>query len=201
MSSINLVYAYTVAPTGSVSITPDNQVFEQGTNATLTCNNRGGPNSTITWKVDGDPLSVTGSHQISVFVNASSGGNYTCTVINAAGNESDSTMLFVHPLIVRNPDPLIAVTNGTNVGVTCDAESFPDPMYEWIALHSSAREQITDTDSRNVLQFNPVLFGDEGTYVCRAFITINGTVYDENSTAVVISSKPVAMSCLITINS
>ena len=181
---------YAVAPTGSVVISPENPVFEQGRNATLNCNNEGGPNNIIIWEVEGDRLPFTNSHQISFFVNVSSGGNYTCIVSNAAGVESASTMLYVHPLIVENPDPLITVTNGTNTSLSCDAESFPEPVYEWIRPNGLiVRDEVIKTNRRNVLGFNPALFGDEGVYVCRAFIIVEGIVYDVNSTATVLTSE------------
>ena len=165
-------------------------MFEQGRNATLNCNNEGGPNNVIIWEVEGDRLPFTNSHQISVFVNVSSGGNYTCIVSNAAGVESYSTMFYVYPLIVRNPDPFVTITNGTNAGFRCDAESFPDPIYEWIRLNGlTVRDEVIETNRRNVLGFNPALFGDEGMYICRAFIVVDGIVYDVNSTSAVLASK------------
>ena len=165
-------------------------MFQQGRNATLSCSNKGGPNNTIIWEVEGDRLPFTNSHQISVFVNVSSGGNYTCTVSNAAGSESDSTMFYVHPVIVGNPDPLITVTNGTNAGFSCDAESFPDPVYEWIRPNGLVvRDEVIEMNRQNVLGFNPAFFGDEGTYICRAFIIVDRIVYDVNSTATVLTSK------------
>ena len=147
-----------VAPIGSVVISPKNQVFGQGRNATLNCNNMGGPNNTIIWEVEGDRLAITNSHQISVFVNVSFGGNYTCIVSNAAGSESDSSMLYVHPLIVENPALLITVTNGTNTGFSCDADSFPDPVYEWIRPNGLiVREEVIEMNRQNLLGFNPTL--------------------------------------------
>ena len=89
-----------------------------------------------------------------------------------------------------NPDPLITVTNGTNTGFSCDAESFPDPVYEWIRPNGLiVRDEVIETNRQNVLGFNPALFGDEGTYICRAFIIVDRIIYDVNSTASVLTSK------------
>lgn len=164
-------------------------MFEQGTNATLTCNNQGGPNNTIIWEVDGGHLPIANSHQISVLVNVSSGGNYTCTVSNAAGSETDSTMLYVYPVITQNPDQFVDAINGSTIDFSCDAESFPEPMYQWVRPDGLVvRNEVIRT---NVLGFDPVLFGDEGTYICRVFITINGTTFDVNSTTAVLTRKSV----------
>lgn len=165
-------------------------MFEQGTNATLTCDNRGGPDNTIIWNATGDSLPFTESHQITVLVSESIGGTYTCNVSNAAGFETDSTVLYVHPLITANPEPFVDVTNGTVASFSCDAEGFPEPMYQWIRSDGSAvRSDVTDTNRTNVLGFEPVVFGDEGTYICRSFININGMVYEVNSTATVLTRK------------
>lgn len=173
-----------------MSVTPDNEVFEQGMNVTFTCNNKGGPNNTIIWEIDGDRLPLNSSHQISVFVNASTGGNHTCIVTNAAGSEAYTTTLYVFPLFTENPEPFVDATNGTNAAFACDADSFPEPMYQWIRLDDlMVRENILDTNRPNVLGFMPTLFGDEGTYVCRAFIRVNGTIHDVNSTAGVLTRK------------
>ena len=167
-------------------------MFEQGTNGTLTCNNQGGPNNTIIWEVDGDRLPIANSHQISVLVNVSSGGNYTCIVSNAAGSETDSTMLYVHPVIIQNPDQFVDSINGSTTDFSCDAESFPEPMYQWVRPDGLlVRNEVKDENRTNVLGFDPVLFGDEGAYICRAFITIDGTPFDVNSTAAVLTRKSV----------
>ena len=83
-----------------------------------------------------------------------------------------------HGLIVGNPAPFITVTNGTNTGFSCDAESFPDPMYEWIHPNGLiVRKDVIEMNRQNLFGFNPTLFGDEGTYICRAFIIIDEIVY------------------------
>ena len=165
-------------------------MFEQDTNATLTCNSDGGPDNNIIWEVDGDPLPVFDSHQISVFVNISSGGNYTCIVTNSAGRETGSTMLYVHPLITVNPEFFSDVTNGTSTAFMCDAESFPEAMYQWIRLDGlMVRDDSIDQSTTNILSFDPALFGDEGIYICMAFINITNKVYSVNSTEALLTRK------------
>ena len=181
-----------VSPVGSVSITPRNNVFEQGTNATLTCNNQGGPDNVIVWKVDEDILPFTNSHQISVLVNESTGGNYTCNVSNAAGFETDSTMFYTHPLITADPEQFVDVTNGTITSLSCDAVGFPEPLYQWIRSNNlPVRTDIVDASRPNVLGFEPAVFGDEGTYICKAFFNIDGMLYEDNSTAAIITCKSI----------
>ena len=165
-------------------------MFEQDTNATLTCNNKGGPDNNITWVVEGETLSISNSHQLSVIVNATSGGNYTCIVTNGAGRETGSTMLYVQPLITVNPELFTDITNGTYTGLMCDAESFPEAMYQWIRPDGlMVRDDIINPNTSNILGFNPALFGDEGVYICLVFINITNTVYSVNSTKALLTRK------------
>lgn len=111
--------------------------------------------------------------------------------MNAAGSDSDRTTLNVHPLITQNPNPFIDATNGSVIAdFSCDAESFPEPTYQWIRLDGSmVRSDVIDTNTPNVLGFNPVIFGDEGRYLCRAFITVDGVIYEANSTMAVLTRE------------
>ena len=70
-------------------------------------------------------------------VNASTGGMYTCVVTNAAGNNSDSTFLFISPyFITERVDE--ETTNGSLVTLQCVAEAFPSPDYLWPCMHCNA---------------------------------------------------------------
>ena len=60
-------------------------------------------------------------------IDASSGGDYMCTVSNAAGNDSASTTLYVAPYIAIPLEERILTTNGSNVNISCDADGFPSP--------------------------------------------------------------------------
>ena len=99
-------------------------------------------------------------------VNASTGGMYTCVVTNAAGNDSDSTFLFIAPYFITEPVDE-DVSNGSSVTLHCTAEAFPSPSYQWARTNIEPIREELQT-SLNVLSFNPVLFGDEGNYYCNA---------------------------------
>ena len=73
-------------------------------------------------------------------------------------------------------------------------------MYEWIRPNGLiVRDEVIKTNRRNVLGFNPALFGDEGIYVCRTFIIVEGIVYDVNSTASVLTSELVIVLMLFVV--
>ena len=108
-----------------------------------------------------------------------SGDEYTCTVSNAAGNESVSTFLFVNPEITLNPLD-VNTTDDSFLLIMCDAEAFPCPEFQWIHVDGDIGSNIMGADT-NMLLFSPVLFGDEGDYFCTA--TSNGiSVSSESAT-------------------
>ena len=83
-------------------ITPVDQVFTHGENATLTCISMGGPNNVYQWEKDGNVV-ATDDILTLMDIDASSGGIYTCTVSNLAGNDSATTTLYVAPYFVIHP--------------------------------------------------------------------------------------------------
>ena len=102
---------------------------------------------------------ITGSH----------GGCYTCIVSNAAGNDSVSTTLYVAPYIDSPLEEQTLAVNGSDVNVTCNAAGFPIPNVMWTDSFGS---NVSNTSQ---LQFIPVMFGDEGSYLCVASVEINET--------------------------
>ena len=99
-------------------------------------------------------------------VEASTGGMYTCVVTNAAGNNTDSTFVFISPYFITEPvDQLTA--NGSSITLHCLAEAFPSPSYLWARTDGvPVRGDLTIIT--DILVFNPVLFGDEGDYYCNS---------------------------------
>ena len=102
-------------------------------------------------------------------INASSGGSYMCTVNNAAGNDSASTTLYVAPYIVTPLEEQTLTTNGSNVNISCDADGFPSPTASWVDMTNA------EVVNMSLLEFSPVMFGDEGLYRCVATVEIDGT--------------------------
>ena len=170
-------YFNAVSPEGSVSVSPLNMAFNRGDNVTLNCSTLGGPDNTYQWQRNGTDLDNETMQSITItHISALDGGKYTCVVSNAAGNDSASTVLNVFPEIVLNPKDANA-TNGTVRMLVCEAEAFPEPQYQWMRVSG---ENVVGVDS-SILVFDPVIFGDEGGYYCRA--TSNGvTVTSDTAT-------------------
>ena len=147
---------------------------------TLNCSAQGGPDNTYQWQQNGTDLDNETMQNLAITqISSADGGEYTCVVSNAAGNDSASTVLNVFPEIVLNPKDANA-TNGTVRMLVCEAEAFPEPQYQWMRVGGTFGENVVGVNS-SLLVFNPVIFGDEGDYYCRA--TSNGvTVISDNAT-------------------
>ena len=145
---------------------PQGQVVGRGENITLSCVGLGGPNNSYAWERNGKALSDENENQLTVI--GSSGGLYRCTVSNAAGSDSASTTLYVTPYIVTPLKEQTLTTNGSNVNISCDADGFPSPTVSWVDTTNA------EAVNMSLLEFSPVIFGDEGLYRCVATAEING---------------------------
>ena len=163
-------------------VTPFGQIVgHQGENITLTCLGRGGPNNSYAWKQNGKALLGENENELILMnINGSSGGVYRCTVSNAAGSGSASTTLYVAPYIVTPLEEQTLTTNGSNVNISCDADGFPNPPVSWVDMTN------TEVVNMSLLEFSPVLFGDEGLYGCVATAEINGMNFNATDDTILV---------------
>ena len=144
-----------------------NRTYQQGEVAVLMCTGLGGPNNTYQWQANNtDILGETMENLTLANVNASTGGMYTCVVTNAAGNDSDSTFLFIAPYFITEPVDE-ETDNGSSVIFQCVSEAFPSPSYQWARTNGEPIRHDLVT-AENSFIFDPALFGDEGDYYCNA---------------------------------
>ena len=162
-----LVHPNAVSPTNNVAVFPLNMVSNQGNNITFICTAFGGPDNIFQWKMNGNTIGNDSILEL-IDIDTSSGGSYTCTVSNAAGSGSASTTLYVAPYIVTPLEEQTLTTNGSNVNISCDADGFPSPTVSWVDMTNA--EVFNDS----LLEFSPVMFGDEGLYRCMITIEISG---------------------------
>ena len=133
-------------------------------------------------------------------VSGMDGGKYTCLASNEAGNASATAEIFVRPIILSQPTEIIA-KNGEMASLFCGADGFP-LLYQWQMLNSTLdgifgsdggsasgsggsgiADNYVDIESAtdSILEFNPIQFGDEGSYRCIAFNPV-GTAVSEAAT-------------------
>lgn len=148
-----------------MTVEPQVQIVNLSDNITFSCFSQGGPNNTYQWYKNSILLPQQTHFNLTIFnIRAADGGEYTCSVINTAGSENVSATLYVRPYIVLSPEAEIRTIVNSSVNFTCIAEGFPQPEITWFKLNMS--ERIMPVGIGNVLEFNPVEFGDEGFYEC-----------------------------------
>ena len=134
------------------------------------CTSGGGPN-TYQWEKDGTVLDGETSDTLTlVNVNASFGGDYTCTVSNTAGNESASITLYVEPYIITPLEEQTLRVVGASFSITCEADGFPSPNI------SLVRVNMDMTIMEISLLY--VSYSDEGVYRCVAMAEIRGMMFN-----------------------
>ena len=173
-------------------VSPKDMIIRSGENVSFTCTSMGGPNHAYNWK-KGEDRVANGSILTLTNSTATHGGQYTCSVNNLAGGDSDDTTLYVAPYFVTQPENSVetAISSGADISFTCKAESFPDPQYVWLKNGGSEmpREGVFSAEMPNVLTFRQVQFGDEGIYTCVASITVGVTVYNASSNPALLVGK------------
>ena len=200
---------------GSVTIDPDFITVDNGSNITFTCSARGGPNNTFLWFRTPDinnalassnlltqsPLPInqlimelsnitlaTGTIFTITSVNATeNGGSYGCYVFNEAGYENNTTTLYVRPVITEQPIGRFVDVEET-VSLSCRADSFPSPEYQWEMMNRATRmfEPIENaTDS--TFTISSISYNDYGNYRCVA--TANGIAENATSEPALITGK------------
>ena len=107
-------------------------------------------------------------------ITADDGGNYTCIVGNEVG-EIEATAVLSVSLYISGEQVGLNTTNGALENITCMIEGFPI-IYSWENIDDvmtsssggSALNQYSEISTGQVLEFDPVTFGDEGVYRCVA---------------------------------
>ena len=152
-----------VSPSTGVIVTPSSTTLAVNVTVFLNCSGLGGPGNTYQWSTG----HITPTLELIVTNGTSDGGTYTCVVTNAAGSGSASATVYVTPTIITQPSDVLAVVND-NVTLVCEAEAFPPPQYLWehIGGNLTGRSNVMGIN-RKKLELNGVLFGDEGSYICK----------------------------------
>ena len=171
-----LFFPHAVSPEGTVSVTPNYTIAEVGDNVTFTCSAQGGPNNIFRWEHNNSFLTFESATITIENVTVADGGDYMCTVSNAAGVDNATATLFIRPRITTLPVD-IQTDNDSVVEFICEAEGFPTPNITWERVETATNTTLNTT---GFLTFSPAVFGDEGTYQCVATSLI--TVQSMNTT-------------------
>ena len=175
-------------------------VLSFGDSVNFTCSAKGGPDNMFQWQKDGqDLLSESQSTLTLTNVNAMDGGLYTCVVTNAAGNDSSDITLNISPYFILQPNDTLT-SNGDSQTLTCEAEGFPDPVYQWFRNDNEMVHSYLTAIKSSMLLFDPVLFGDEGDYYCTATsngISVNSTTATITGESFICLSIKCCINCML----
>ena len=117
------------------------------------------------------------------------GGQYFCIVINEAGVELNSTLLYVRPVITIQPQDVFTDAN-VSISLNCLADSFPAPYYQWRKLSMTGMpDEDVAGGNESTLIFSSIDYEDYGVYYCVA--TADGIQEVATSDNVTITGKPV----------
>ena len=199
-----------MSPATSVRIIPSTETVDNGTTARFNCTASGGRDNTFRWvkasnigsssigsggsgfmlselldRLENITLSLSDLLTIPLVNATEDGGNYTCVVANEAGQGSASATLNVRPLIIQQPQQSSLTSEGQNVTLSCLADSFPRPRYQWEKFNTTSQtfdEVFGETNS--TLVFSPVEFDNFGDYRCVATAPVIDEDVESNNVTV-----------------
>ena len=161
-----------------ISVISENQTYERGDNVTLNCLAKGGPDIIFQWQVNNTNISGETSTKLMLSnVNASTGGEYSCVVSNSAGDYYASTFVFISPYFTTQLADRVG-SNGSTLILMCEAEAFPAPQYQWARVDGAAIRTTVLGVNSTMLFFNPLIFGDKGSYFCNT--SLGGVTVQSN---------------------
>ena len=194
-----------------MSVVPSMITVDNGSSVTFTCSARGSEDNYFAWfrsdELDldsnqdlffsvplniseifnelNDMIIVNGSNLTINSVNATQdGGSYSCLVFNVAGSSVDDGELFVNPVITIPPRDVLA-NAGDRVSLTCFADSFEAPNYQWEFMNRTTSQfELLEGETRTELLLYPIEYEEYGMYRCN----VTATVSDGNEATV--SSEP-----------
>ncbi|GAA6229497.1 neural cell adhesion molecule L1-like isoform X3 [Lates japonicus] len=159
---------------------PQSQLYAPGETVRLDCQAAGIPTPTITWSINGQPLtevddeprrSLTTGALILMDVEFADTAVYQCEATNNHGSILLNTYLYVielPPQILSSDGVVYRATEGGNIKLHCEAFGSPRPHVTWdgedmVPLLSDPRVSLLTNGS---LELSDVRQDDSGTYTC-----------------------------------
>ena len=184
------------------------QTIARFSNVNFDCTAKGGPNTIYQWIKGRNPLSpmtpplniTSVLNTLTVVSNESTlvlesiegddGGEYTCIAINEAGFDNDTVYLLVQPEIITQPQDAY-LNAGSDLSLTCIADSFPPPIYQWERMNRTTGvfvpipdEEGGNTSNLTIIEIPYQIYGTFRCIASAPMIEVNAT-----SNEVVVTGK------------
>ena len=180
---------------------PVDTTASRGESITFTCSAVGSVPLNITWRrpngeivyIEQDMMNEWNvNSSLTVHdITADDGGSYTC-IVRSGAVEMEATATLSVNLYISGEQVGLNTTNGSIESITCMIEGFP-VRYEWEKVEVSTvsgsgsgsgigidvMNSYSSVSMERVLEFHPVVFGDEGVYQCVARSGVEELVSDE----------------------
>ncbi|CAL8326248.1 unnamed protein product [Merluccius merluccius] len=160
--------------------TPQSLLYTPGETVRLHCQVDGIPTPTITWSINGEPITVVDSEPRRVvrqgafiLMDAQLGDTavYQCEATNIHGSILHNTYIYVvelPPQILSSDGVVYHITEGKDIKMQCDTFGSPLPRITW--ERDGAMSFLTDTRvsllTNGTLMMSSVNEEDSGTYTC-----------------------------------
>ncbi|XP_017768750.1 PREDICTED: basement membrane-specific heparan sulfate proteoglycan core protein-like isoform X5 [Nicrophorus vespilloides] len=178
-TNVHIMEGSGIAP--SVTLEPNTQKVDQGTEAELKCNVVGSPIPTIHWSKEGGDISHNSLQQGSILkiynVQMSDRGMYKCAAKNSFGLGQSFAIIDVQareaPIIEIYPKNEQIVNVGSNAMFQCRIlYGIPAPTIRWHRADGYPISHRVEKLSNGVLRFNGIEESDGGKYICSAENTV-----------------------------
>ncbi|GMT31155.1 hypothetical protein PFISCL1PPCAC_22452 [Pristionchus fissidentatus] len=150
-------------------------IVKEGNPVQLDCKVEGNPPPTVTWTLDGRPLSLnTGDFSVTeentLLIHTPSrvtAGHYVCSAVNSAGEDkSDYTLTVIAAPLIQPAQNMYNQVQGGELVLPCDVEGEPMPKITWY-LNDEVFEG-GEIDETGALHLDDVGEAHRGKYKCVA---------------------------------
>lgn len=155
----------TVNTAPEIVMQPEDQIVCEGTSHNFELSAQGTDPIIYDWVFQESGLTVGSTSTLAITdISVANAGHYFCNMENVCGALSSNTVALTvntTPIVVLQPDDMM-VCEGDSIGFIIEATGTEPINYLWYRNNSAETWATNDT-----LIFNPVQFGNTGTYFCR----------------------------------
>ncbi|XP_076175577.1 mucosa-associated lymphoid tissue lymphoma translocation protein 1 [Ptiloglossa arizonensis] len=145
----------------------------------LCCKAVGMPPPSYVWYHEDRQLQHCTASELDIIINsASQAGEYKCKVFQIKNNgtllstltsKAVTVQIFPIPVTIEEqPQPILEVKNGKNFTISCKANSYPEPYYQWFHDNTKLEGEIS-----NMLHIKQFSSKHEGKYYCHIYNNVS----------------------------